>query len=101
MGAAHLHISPSSRDVTSSTTSTTFNINYTTGTNLSSNHIIDLIVASTSTILGSRTGAGTITVNSSTTGWPSSGNYYKFLWDGQDFLQVLEEIILNIRTLVH
>lgn len=77
-GGGAFTISPSSRDVTSSTTSTTFNINYTTGTNLSSNHIIDLIVASTSTILGSRTGAGTITVNSSTTGWPSSGNTTNF-----------------------
>ena len=49
-GGGAFTISPSSRDVTSSTTSTTFNINYTSGTNLSSNHIIDLIVASTSTI---------------------------------------------------
>ena len=79
-GGGAFTISPSSRDVTSSTTSTTFNINYTTGTNLSSNHIIELIVDTTATtlILGSRTGAGTITVNSSTAGWPSSGNTTNF-----------------------
>lgn len=75
-GGGAFTISPSNRDVTGSTTSTTFDINYTTGTNLSSNHIIDLIVDTTATtiILGSRTGAGTIAISSSTTGWPSAGN---------------------------
>jgi len=74
-GGGAFTISPSNRDVTSSDTSTTFDISYTSGSNLSSNHIIDLIVDTTATtiILGSRTGEGTITVNSSTTGWPSQG----------------------------
>lgn len=79
-GGGAFTISPTNRDVTSSTTSTTFDINYTTGTNLSSNHIIDLIVDTTATtlVLGSRTGEGTITVNSSTTGWPSQGGTTSF-----------------------
>lgn len=79
-GGGAFTITPSNRDVTSSTTSTTFNINYTAGTNLSSNHIVDLIVDTTATtlILGSRSGAGTITVNSSTSGWPGQGNTTSF-----------------------
>lgn len=79
-GGGGFYISPTNRDVTSSTTSTTFDISYASGSNLSSNHIIELIVDTTSTtlILGSRTGEGTITVNSSTTGWPSQGGTTSF-----------------------
>jgi len=79
-GGGAFTITPSNVDVTSSTSSATFTINYTSGTNLSSNHIIDLIVdtIATTIILGSRTGEGTITVNSSTTGWPSQGNTTSF-----------------------
>ena len=77
-GGGAFTISPSNVDVTSSTSSATFTINYTSGTNLSSNHIIELIVDGTSTVLGQRTGAGSITVNSSTTGWPSEGNTTSF-----------------------
>lgn len=79
-GGGAFTITPSNRDVDSSTSSVDFSINYTAGTNLSSNHIVDLIVDTTATtiILGSRSGAGTITVNSSTTGWPSQGNTTSF-----------------------
>ena len=79
-GGGAFTVSPSNRDVTSSDTSTTFNISYTSGSNLSSNHIIDIIVDTTATtlILGSRTGEGTITVSSSTTGWPSQGGTTSF-----------------------
>jgi len=78
-GGGAFTISPSNRDITGATTSVTFDINYVTGTNLSSNHIIELIVDTTGTIiLGSRTGEGSITVNSTTTGWPSQGNTTTF-----------------------
>jgi len=77
-GGGAFTISPSNVDVTSSTSSATFTINYTSGTNLSSNHIIELIVDGTSTVLGQRTGAGSITVSSSTSGWPSEGTATSF-----------------------
>lgn len=77
-GGGAFTISPTNRDVTSSTTSTTFTINYTTGTTLSSNHQIFLYPTGSSTSLGSRTGSGNITVSNSNSGWPSLGNTTNF-----------------------
>ena len=72
-----LTLNPTTRAVTSTDTQTTFTVSV-DNPNMGSFTDYDLRQTSTSNVLGSREGEGTITVLDSVTGWPSSGSTTNF-----------------------